>query len=192
MRRTIIAAGLGLVLVPGLSLASAPPASNGFETPVTPAVTGRLLVDPTGTLGSDLTFVSSGDVQLWHKKRIKPAEGKQSLDLNGTQPGRVCGEYDIPVPGATYRILFRYAGDPRGFAVPVKTFDLVHSVDGSDTDVKPFAFNTIWFNRHNLVWKHGFYEFSGLIGEQTFCFDSTTPGRNGPMIDDLRYVQVSP
>ncbi len=154
----------GAVFGAGAAQASAPPGGNDFENPVVPIYKGYLVVQagaPWDAIGGgDLTGVSGGNVKLVRRNLIRPAQGKQSLDLNGTQPGRICGEYDGGAGGRDFRVSFRYAGNAYG-GPRLKTFNVV--VDGQLT--RSFSYDTAHTFPWLPKWRSGSVDFQIPNGE---------------------------
>lgn len=113
-RRGIVT-GVGATAALGLGVAVAAPASaaaglndGGFEqTAIWP---NSYRTVPAGqSVGA--WRVTSGDVDIVHAKFWQSAEGEQSLDLNGLEPGAI--EQTLHTkPGSSYVVTFALSGNP--------------------------------------------------------------------------------
>jgi choice-of-anchor C domain-containing protein len=153
---------------------------GSFEYPVTPYPFTNY------TTGKSIGpwRVTKGSVETINGGYWQPAEGTQSIDLNGEDVGAVSQTFTT-TPGRTYTVTYSLAGNPVGGHV--KTGRVL--VDGQD--VQNFSFDTTGKSFTNMGWIKRQVTFVATDTTTTLTFDSTTTQDPpyGPAIDD---VQVTP
>ena len=186
---------LGLAVLVGIAKAAAADAAgpnlildHSFEAPAAPAAdpaNGYTIVTGPAAFGA---WRVGGEVDL-----VGPAgpyamsarDSQQSLDLNGTMPGRVAQV--IPTtPGQTYALSFELAGNPYGEPGLV-TLDV-----GAGTLVQAFSFDRTGRTAANMGWTRMTMTF--VTGDEftNISFQSTTAGASGPMIDAVSVEPSAP
>ncbi len=184
-----------------LSLAAAAPAAQasprpapaivngGFEYPAVPA--NAFIRYGTGsTVGP--WRVTQGNVDLTGANFWQSADGRQSLDLEGSESGTV--EQPIPTRvGGCYTVSFALAGNPDGGPTVKRGFArVVQHTLGHPTVQKNFVFNTWGKSRANMGYIPQHFRFRALAPAATLTFASTTGGGYGPVIDAVNVVPSSP
>jgi choice-of-anchor C domain-containing protein len=125
--------------------------------------------------------VGGNSVDLNSPRQWDAAEGAQSLDLNGGQPGSVSQTIST-LPLTTYVVTFQLAGNPDG-GPAVKTG--VVEVDGAS--VGDYAFDVTGHSRRSMGYTEQTVYFTTLLDTSvTLTFTSATAGAYGPVIDDVR------
>jgi choice-of-anchor C domain-containing protein len=177
---------LGLTLVVALSAAlgvitTGPAAAvtttfaDSFETPV-------ITVDFVDYLAGQQVgawTVISGSVDLttdWQH-----AQGRQSLDLNGSDPGAVSHTFPTTLL-TTYRVTYALAANPDA-GQAIRTGNV--KVNGQLLD--SFSFDRTGKSVSNMGWVYRTFYFTNSLGASAdLQFASTTPSAWGPVIDDVR------
>jgi choice-of-anchor C domain-containing protein len=114
----------------------------------------------------------------------QPAEGRRSLDLNGTLgPGSIRQSFST-IEGKRYLVTFAMAGHPLGGAA-VKTLRI--SATGQSQD---FTFDTTGKTTNNMGWTTKSWVFTGKAEVTTLTFLSLTAGGYGPALDNVRVIQA--
>jgi choice-of-anchor C domain-containing protein len=177
LRRTtlLIALITALVALTASSAAASPVLASGFEDP-------PLSVDfkqyVAGQQFGGWT-VASGTVDVvtyWEN-----AEGRQSLDLNGTAEGSVARTLPAQLL-TTYKVTFAVAGNPEGLPT-VKSGKV--TVNGQQVDT--FTFSVAGKNIHNMGWVYRSFYFTNLLSTSSVLqFSSTSPSIWGPVLDDVK------
>jgi choice-of-anchor C domain-containing protein len=164
--------------------APAPPApalaDGGFEAPQVPA-SAFIRYGAGSVIGP--WRVSQGSVDLTGPNFWQSADGRQSLDLEGSEPGTV--EQRFPTrPGGCYTVLFALAGNPDGGPTVKRGWVRVaqHTL-GHPTVQKNFVFNTAGRSRANMGYVQQRFRFRALAPSATVSLASTTGGGYGPVID---------
>jgi choice-of-anchor C domain-containing protein len=180
-----IMAGLSAVAITGgLALASAAPASaaaglqnGGFEDPaISPNAYRTVLAGES--VGA--WQVTNGSVDLIQTKLYQAAEGEQSLDLNGEEPGTVQQNLST-LPLLSYKVSFSLAGDPN------TQREVAGQVLANGTVIKDFAFDTTGKSYDNMGWTTVTATFQATGTSTPLAFRGTTPtGAAGAMIDNVR------
>jgi choice-of-anchor C domain-containing protein len=123
--------------------------------------------------------VVSGSVDLttdWQH-----AQGRQSLDLNGSDPGAV--SHTVPTTLlTTYRVTYALAANPDA-GQAIRTGNV--KVNGQLLD--SFSFDSTGKTVSTMGWVYRtFYFTNTLAASAELQFASTTPSAWGPVIDDVR------
>jgi choice-of-anchor C domain-containing protein len=172
----LLAAVVLLLVAPGAS--AAPIVVNGgFESPECgqPYCGG---MTPTGWT------VTSGDVDLI-RSYWTPAEGLQSIDLNGSVAGTLSQTLTGLVSGMAYRVGFMMAGNPdNGGGVRSMTVSAGNVVN------LPFAFNTTGFGTGNMGWTFQSFDFVAAGSSETLTFAANDAGGWGVALDDVSVEAV--
>ena len=177
IRRTTLVLALSMLL----TVASAWPAAatssfaNGFENP-------RLTVefyDYVAGQQFDGWAVTSGSVDLttdW-----TDAEGRQSLDLNGSNDGAVARTLPAQLL-TTYKVTFAVAGNPEG-PPAVKSGEV--TVNGQEVDA--FTFSVVGKSNANMGWVYRSFYFTNVLSTTTTLqFAGTTGSAWGAVVDDVK------
>lgn len=186
-RRLLLAGGVAVTTTAVLFVAVPPAAA-------TPAISGTVqdgFENPVVTPGTFDAFVAgeqmgawtvtSGDVDLTGAGFWETAEGVQSLDLNGVQPGAVALDLDT-IPLLSYRVSYALAGNPSA-GPAIKTGQV--RINGNV--VQNISFDITGRTRADMGYIRKSFLFLATSHVSTLEFRSTTsPGGFGPVIDDVR------
>jgi choice-of-anchor C domain-containing protein len=175
---------------PPLAPAPAPLLSNGgFEAPAVPA--GAFIRYGTGgTIGP--WRVSQGNVDLIGANFWQAADGRQSLDLEGSESGTIEQPLSTRI-GGCYTVTFALAGNPDGGPSVKRGWARVsQNTVGHPTAQKNFMFNTTGKSRSNMGYIQQRFRFRGLAPTGTLSFSSTTGGGYGPVIDAVNITASNP
>ncbi|WBQ03316.1 DUF642 domain-containing protein [Kribbella sp. CA-293567] len=176
-RRTTLLVALSTLLVAltATPAAAAPVFANGFEKPV-------LSVEFASYVAGqqfDGWQVTSGGVDLttdW-----TDAEGRQSLDLNGSNDGTVARTLPTQLL-TTYKVSFAVAGNPEGAPV-VKSGNV--AVNGQQVD--SFTFSIAGKNNSAMGWTYRSFYFTNLLSSSAvLAFAGTSGSAWGAVIDDVK------
>ncbi|MEV6281899.1 choice-of-anchor C family protein [Kribbella sp. NPDC051770] len=176
-RRTsfLLALSTALVALTASPASAASIVASGFETP-------RLTVEFKGFgPGQQLDgwTVTSGGVDLttdW-----QDAEGRQSLDLNGSSPGAIARTFATQLL-TTYKVTYALAGNTEG--PPALKSGRV-AVNGQELDT--FTFDIAGKSNANMGWTYRTFYFTNLLDSTaTLEFASTSLQAWGPVIDDVK------
>jgi choice-of-anchor C domain-containing protein len=191
-RRAAVAALCGGLMVTATAVAGAavsPVADHSFEAPpvplADPATGVRVIASPAA---AGAWAVTSGDVEVvgpLGSGAARAHDSQQSLDLNGTQPGRI-EQVVATTAGATYELVFYLAGNPFGDPGLV-TLDV-----GAGAIVQSFSFDRSGRTPGDMGWERRSLVFAATAASTTISFQSTTNGSAGPMIDDVSALVVEP
>ena len=130
--------------------------------------------------------VSQGSVDIVRHKTATAAEGKQSLDLSGTEAGAIQRTFESR-PGATYRLNFDFSGNPIGGALSVMEVRWNGQVAGTfKYDTAPQT-NSYQVDMH---WEKKKLTLKASERKSTLEFRSLTPGQSGPALDKIRLERV--
>ncbi|WP_432940969.1 choice-of-anchor C family protein [Kribbella sp. CA-253562] len=176
-RRTtlLLALSTALVALTASPASAAPVVASGFEDPV--------LAVEFQSFGPGQQFdgwtVTSGGVDLttdW-----QDAEGRQSLDLNGSSPGAVARTIPTQLL-TTYKVTFALAGNSEG-PPAVKSGRV--TVNGQEVDT--FTFDVTGKSNANMGWTYRSFYFTNLLNASaTVQFAGTSPQAWGAVIDDVK------
>ncbi|WP_043262960.1 choice-of-anchor C family protein [Streptomyces sp. CT34] len=133
--------------------------------------------------------VTSGTVDLIGAGYWDAAEGDQSLDLNGNNPGSVAQTF-ATTPGTTYTVSYSLAGNPQLDRRPaVKTGKVL--IDGQD--FQHFSFDVTGKSETNMGYVRRQVTFVARGRSTTLGFASTTRhSATGPVIDDVTVEHCRP
>ncbi|GGP85958.1 choice-of-anchor C family protein [Saccharothrix coeruleofusca] len=182
-RAFIVAITAGLLLV-GTTTGAAASArvaalfgNGGFETPRAPQNSFTNLgtgsaIGPWRVTGGNVDLIGAG---YW-----QAAEGDQSVDLNGVQPGAVSQTFDT-IPGVRYDVGYSIAGNTAAGPV-VKTGRAL--VDGQN--FQDFTFDITGRTPAAMGYVTRAFSFVATNPTTTLTFASTTPSSaNGPVLDNV-------
>jgi choice-of-anchor C domain-containing protein len=164
-------------------------ANGGFEYPAIPG--NAFIRYGTGsTVGP--WRVTEGNVDLTGANFWQTADGRQSLDLEGSESGTVAQNLPTRV-GGCYTVTFALAGNPDGGPTVKRGYARVvsHTL-GHPTVQKNFVFNTSGKSRANMGYVSARFRFRALAPTATLSFTSTTGGGYGPVIDAVNVTQSNP
>jgi choice-of-anchor C domain-containing protein len=168
----------------------APALANGsFEYPAIPA--NAFIRYGTGsTVGP--WRVTQGNVDLTGANFWQTADGRQSLDLEGSESGTV--EQRLPTRiGGCYTVTFALAGNPDGGPTVKRGYTrVVQHTLGHPTVQKNFIFNTTGKSRAAMGYVPQRFRFRAFAPSATLSFSSTTGGGYGPVIDAVNVAQSNP
>jgi choice-of-anchor C domain-containing protein len=125
--------------------------------------------------------VSQGNINVVDSSFWKAADGRRSLDLNGSMPGAISQTFKTK-KGQKYRVRFALAGNPD--AAP-KEKKLQVSAGGKTTE---FTFDATDKTRADMRWESKTWEFTAEADETTLEFLSLTEGHAGPALDNVVVV----
>jgi choice-of-anchor C domain-containing protein len=106
------------------------------------------------------------------------ANGINSVDLNGTQPGSLYRDIST-LNGQIYDLRFAYAANPDR----LQTNSIIQ-VSWAGANVTNSVFNNTGFSRANMGWKYAQNQVLGT-GTNRLQFGSTNSGDWGPALDDV-------
>ena len=159
-----------------------PFANGGFELP---DISGTFQPQsPPGTLGN--WTVTAGSIDLINSY-WQPAEGGQSIDLNGLSAGTISQAFDTVI-GATYSVTFALSGSPRNVTGNLATKTLLASA-GNFSDL--FNFSDVTNSLTDMKWIDKSFDFIAQSDTTTLSFTSLESGAVGPALDDVRVDLVS-
>ncbi len=170
--------------------APAPLLSNGaFEAPNVPP--GAFI--RYGTASSVGPWrVAQGNVDLAGPNFWQAADGHQSLDLEGSEPGTIEQTLNTRI-GGCYTLTFALAGNPDGGPAVKRGFARVaQNTIGHPTVQKNFMFNSAGKSRSNMGYVQQKFRFRALAPTSTLTFSSTTGGGYGPVIDAVAVTPTNP
>jgi choice-of-anchor C domain-containing protein len=164
-------------------------ANGGFEAPAIPA--NAFIRYGTGsTVGP--WRVTQGNVDLTGANFWQAADGRQSLDLEGSESGTIEQQLSTRI-GGCYTVTFALAGNPDGGPTIKRGYARVlqHTL-GRPTVQKNFIFNTAGKSRTNMGYIPQRFRFRAFAPTSTLTFASTTGGGYGPVIDAVNVTQSNP
>ncbi|MFB9839062.1 choice-of-anchor C family protein [Actinoallomurus acaciae] len=164
-------------------------ANGGFEAPAIPA--NAFIRYGTGsTIGP--WRVIQGNVDLTGANFWQAADGRQSLDLEGSESGTIEQRLATRI-GGCYTVTFALAGNPDGGPTIKRGFARVsQNTLGHPTVQKNFIFNTTGRSRGNMGYVPQRFRFRAFAPSSTLIFASTTGGGYGPVIDAVNVAQSNP
>ncbi|HZU35819.1 MAG TPA: choice-of-anchor C family protein, partial [Gemmataceae bacterium] len=128
--------------------------------------------------------VSQGNINVVERSFWEAANGKRSLDLNGSMRGGVSQTFKTK-KGQRYRLTFVLAGSNPGAAPQEKRLQI--SVGGKATE---FTFDTTGKTTSDMGWVRKVWEFKAEADTTTLDFLSLTEGADGPALDDVAVVAI--
>lgn len=170
--------------------APAPLLSNGgFEAPGVPS--NSFIRYGTGsTVGP--WRVTQGNVDLTGPNFWQSADGRQSLDLEGSESGTVEQPLALRI-GGCYTVTFALAGNPDGGPSIKRGWARVsQNTLGHPTVQKNFMFNTTGKSRTNMGYVQERFRFRALAPTGNLAISSTTGGGYGPVIDAVAITPTNP
>jgi choice-of-anchor C domain-containing protein len=171
-RRLLTGVATVALLVP-----TSPALGDGFEAP---AGVGGFTRYETGSQVGAWT-VTAGNVDLTTTALWQPAEGRQSLELDGDRPGAIARTFKT-TPLLTYRISYALAGNYVG-APAVKTGEL----RANGTVIQQLSFDTTGSYRDSMGFvRHTAHVLAKSASLRLEFASTTAPGGFGPVIDDVR------
>ncbi|HPC60980.1 MAG TPA: DUF642 domain-containing protein [Verrucomicrobiota bacterium] len=165
--------------------------NGSFETPISTHPGGFDTFDNNTAPPSLAWKVAAGNVDLVQEGYWSPADGHQSLDLNGFLPGSIY--QDVTFLGAgQYLVQFKFSGNPEG-PPTVKEMRVDFGVaSGPLSTLGVFAFDSSGIATNNMRWHlqstPPFDVDEGRI--YRLQFTSLHPGSYGPLLDDVRIVAI--
>jgi choice-of-anchor C domain-containing protein len=155
--------------------------NGGFESPALPP--GSFIFGATGTTITNW-FVSLGDVDLLTNSSWVPAEGNQSVELNGFQRGAIQQSFATTF-GQSYTVRFAMAGNGDPGNSGSLLHDLRVSAAGQHQD---YTFDSTGHGQFNMGWTTQSFTFVATATTTTLTFESLDFGNSGPAIDDVSVV----
>jgi choice-of-anchor C domain-containing protein len=167
--------------------------NGGFET-------GPNVPNPPGFIElakGDTTItgwiVRTGSIDLV-RAYWQPAEGENSIDLNGLKAGSVAQRFKV-TPNTNYSVTFDLSGNPEG--APAFKKGEIKACTGpfngeSCNFIMPFSYDTIdeKNTRAAMNWQQVKFTFiSGSLLNETLVFESQTGGAFGPAIDNVCVIK---
>jgi choice-of-anchor C domain-containing protein len=146
---------------------------GGFEKP---ALSGNFSEYNAGQTFGKWT-VTNGSIDLVTASYWMPAQGVQSVDLDGSNAGTISQNLST-VPGTSYSLSFALAGNPVCGSQVVK----MQVVWGSSV-VATLSFNTAGHSTTSMGWKHHKYTVQATSATTTLSFVSLTQSYCGPALD---------
>jgi choice-of-anchor C domain-containing protein len=164
-------------------------ANGGFEAPAIPA-NAFIRYGLASTIGP--WRVTHGNVDLTGANFWQTADGRQSLDLEGSESGTIEQQLSTRI-GGCYTVTFALAGNPDGGPTVKRGFARVsqHTL-GHPTVQKNFIFNTAGKSRGNMGYIPQRFRFRAFASSGTLTFTSTTGGGYGPVVDAVNVVPSNP
>ncbi|MGQ0701041.1 MAG: DUF642 domain-containing protein [Panacagrimonas sp.] len=188
--RAVARLALAASLATGLltTTANAAPFSNGsFETPVLGGVSAPSFqtIPTNGTIGAWAVVLGNVDVvgTFWDA-----ADGAQSIDLNGQEPGAICQAFDT-LAGTDYTLNFALS---RNGATGVSPASATLGVFVDGNLLGTFTHNAPW-TQTDPAWESKEVSFTPTTAATVVCFSSLAPtsGDGGPAIDSVT-LSVAP
>jgi choice-of-anchor C domain-containing protein len=130
--------------------------------------------------------VSQGNINVIGSAFWKAADGKYSLDLNGSMPGAISQTFKTK-KGQKYRVRFTLAGNTRPGPTAPTEKKLQVSAAGKKTE---FTFDTTGKTPNDMGWVNKTWEFTAEADETPLEFLSLTEGGDGPALDDVVVVAI--
>jgi choice-of-anchor C domain-containing protein len=164
-------------------------ANGGFEAPGVPG--NSFIRYGTGsTIGP--WKVAQGNVDLTGPSFWQSADGRQSLDLEGSESGTIEQPLALRI-GGCYTVSFALAGNPDGGpSIKRGWARMSQNTLGHPTVQKNFMFNSTGKTHANMGYIGQRFRFRALAPAGTLTFASTTGGGYGPVIDAVTVTPSSP
>jgi choice-of-anchor C domain-containing protein len=153
------------------------------EGPEPPKVGEGFVTLENGSTALKGWVVSQGNIDVVDSLYWKAADGKRSLDMNGSTAGAISQTFKTK-KGQKYRVKFALAGSP-GNAPTEKKLQV--SAAGKTTE---FTFDVTGKTQTDMGWVSKTWEFTAEADETTLEFLSLTEGHAGPALDDVVVVAV--
>jgi choice-of-anchor C domain-containing protein len=126
--------------------------------------------------------VSLGNINVVGSSLWKAADGKRSLDLNGSVPGAISQTFKTR-KGQKYRVTFGLAGATAG--PTEKKLQVIAA-----GQIKEFTFDITGKTPNDMGWVSKTWEFTAKADRTTIEFVSLTEGDAGPALDDVVVVAI--
>ncbi|HYH89497.1 MAG TPA: LamG-like jellyroll fold domain-containing protein [Solirubrobacteraceae bacterium] len=176
----MIGGALLALLVSGAPAWAAPFANGSFETPAI----NTDYVTRVAPYNFGNWRVAAGSVD--HKNTYwQAASGQRSIDLNGGDPGRLCQIFDTPTQGPA-RVGFMMSHNPDDGNLSGTLRVRVNGVLVGAPFVHNAA-NTL----ANMMWQSRSVTFNVATPTINLCFQSVTPGAQGPAIDAVTFTSLN-
>jgi choice-of-anchor C domain-containing protein len=153
------------------------------EGPDIPKVGDAFIQLENGSTALTGWVVSQGNINVVDSSFYKAADGKRSLDLNGTMPGAISQSFKTK-KGQKYRVTFALAGNTDGGPTEKK---LQVSAGGK---TKEFIFDITGKTRNDMGWASKTWDFIAEADKTTLEFLSLTEGGEGPALDDVVVMAI--
>ncbi|MFO1036957.1 MAG: choice-of-anchor C family protein [Geminicoccaceae bacterium] len=183
---------VGAALLPAMLGGSIAYAGPTFETGTNPPTTLRQLnpgnTDLTGWKVIAVTGLANTSVD-WIRNTIWQAhEGNFSVDLNGSDAGKISKTYTGLTIGKVYLVTFWMSGNPDNGTTGVRKLKLTIA-NQSGT----FSFPMAGVTRAAMKYQKFGLLFTATGTTQVLSFQSLSPGGPfGPVVDDIDLVAFSP
>lgn len=148
---------------------------GGFEKPV---LSGGFAEYNAGQTFGKWT-VTSGSIDLVTASYWTPAQGVQSVDLDGSNAGAIAQNLSTTA-GTSYSLSFAMAGNPVCGSQVVQ----MQVVWGS-TVVATLSFDTTGHSTSSMGWKHHTYTVQATSATTSLSFVSLTQSLCGPTLDNV-------
>ncbi len=128
--------------------------------------------------------VSQGNINVVDSPYWMAADGKRSLDLNGSMPGAISQTFKTK-KGQKYRVTFALAAsspdaEPKEKKVQISAAGMT----------KEFTFDSTGKTHNAMGWVRKTWEFTAEADKTTLEFLSLTEGHAGPALDDVVVVAI--
>ena len=148
---------------------------GGFEKPV---VNGGFNEYNAGqTIGK--WTVTTGSIDLVTASYWKPAQGVQSVDLDGSNAGAIAQNLST-IPGTSYSLSFAMAGNPECGSQVVQM-----QVVWGTTVVDTLSFDTTGHSPSKMGWRLHSYTVQATDTTTSLSFVSLTQSLCGPALDEV-------
>ncbi|CAO5153792.1 DUF642 domain-containing protein [Frankia sp. AiPs1] len=127
--------------------------------------------------------VDSGTVDLIGRNYWRAADGRQSVDLNGTSAGALTRRLRTD-PRQRYELQFSLAGNPQGGPAIKRVRVTVGDVS------RVFGFDTSGRTVNRLGWVEHTLRFNAHARNTEVTFESLTRGSYGPALDDIQVDSI--
>ncbi len=155
---------------------------GGFEAP-------RVRGEPYASLWAGDAIgawsVDDGAVDLISQRYGKAAEGKQSLDLDGSCGAGTISQVAPTSAGRSYQLCFALAGNPDG-PPAVKTVEVWWGEERLDS----LTYDATDAARRHMGWSYHQYVVTATGSATRVMFRSLTPGCYGAALDDVRLEEL--
>lgn len=185
-RRAVTAAGLVAAISAVLTMTAAPAGAllgsaklvdGGFESP---AIHPSVFQSYSAGENVGSWQVTAGSVELIHNSFWQAAEGEQSLDLNGFEPGTI-SQNVATSPLTMYQVSFALAGNPDHQGL------VTGALKANGETIKNFSFDTTGMTKSSMGYVTQKATFLATGQSTKLSFSSTTPdGPSGAVIDNVR------
>jgi choice-of-anchor C domain-containing protein len=154
--------------------------NGGFEEgPDVPKGGNAFITLENGSTALPGWVVTQGNINVVDASFWNAADGKRSVDLNGSMPGAISQTFKTK-KGQKYRLTFMLAGSHPDAAPTEKKLQV--SAAGKQTE---FTFDTTGKTTNEMGWVRKTWEFTAEDVKTTLEFLSLTEGADGPALDDV-------